>query len=52
MSIYDRRWYRFNDSYVSEIDINSQSYDKYGSGSPYILFYCRRSIIKKYDQKR
>ena len=47
MNPYDKRWYRFNDSYVSEIDINSQGYSEYGSSSPYLLFYCKRNVMRK-----
>lgn len=36
------KWYRYNDSCVSEIEIGHCGYERTGSGSPYILFYWRR----------
>jgi hypothetical protein len=41
MNPYDKRWYRFNDKYVSEINPPEQQ-----SELPYILFYCKRGLMK------
>ena len=48
MNPFDRRWYSYNDSFVNEIDINKQKYDTIGSSNPYVLFYCKRSILRKF----
>ena len=41
MNPYDKRWYKFNDSSVNEIDIEYSGYDKSGSSSAYLLFYAK-----------
>lgn len=42
----DKRWYTFNDSDVSEININKEGYETTGSAQPYILFYAKKSLLK------
>ncbi|KRX04164.1 hypothetical protein PPERSA_11288 [Pseudocohnilembus persalinus] len=46
MNPYDHRWYRFNDSHVSEVNMDQTQYDTSGSPSPYILFYVKRNLHK------
>ena len=37
--VSENKWYDFNDSYATQIDLERKKYDVYGSSSPYLLFY-------------
>ena len=46
MNPSDKKWYSFNDEYVREISSESiKQYETKGGSSPYILFYCKRSLL-------
>lgn len=47
MNPFDRKWYNFNDSHVREVgDSIIKRYATTGGSSPYLLFYCKRSLLK------
>ena len=45
MNQYDRKWYNFNDSHVSEVYSGIDRYSKEGGSSPYLLFYCKKQAF-------
>ena len=46
MNPYDKKWYKYNDDYVSEIqNMDDKNYKNYGSSSAYILLYAKKNLF-------
>jgi len=46
MNPYDKKWYKYNDDYVTEIqNMDDKKYKNYGSSSAYMLFYAKKNLF-------
>jgi len=46
MNPYDKKWYKYNDDYVSDIsNMDEKNYKNYGSSSAYMLFYGKKILF-------
>jgi hypothetical protein len=48
MNPFDNKWYSFNDDTIGEVKEETiKKHQTAGGASPYILFYCKRSLSQK-----
>lgn len=42
----DKRWYKYNDDYVSDIQgMDEKNFKNYGSSNAYLLFYAKKILF-------